>query len=135
MLETVALAKGVEIAEKAQKAISGIAAIYETNRNNKIKKDEKLDNACKVIMKALSYTRFYLRKFNEGVKDQEKEFELMLLWSAAGAAIREFSPSLSADFMFKSDYWADPDNPESKKKARKLDKFEKGLFKKRPKFV
>jgi hypothetical protein len=84
-------------------------------------KKEAFENAQMAVMEAITETRLYIESFKAGRQEYPKNKELVRLWREASRAIRQFDKSFAVDLVFKSDYWADPNNPVSKKKARELD--------------
>ena len=76
-----------------------------------IKKDrrELADSALNAISQALNETLLYYRDIEAGhAIDDQREAQLVRLWSAAAIPLRHIDPELADICEYKSEYWVNP---------------------------
>ena len=84
--------------------------------------DDRARAALNALGAALHETKMYLRDREQGhARQQERENQIVRLWGAAGAELRDVDNYLAEICTYKADYWIDPKQwPEGRVTERRI---------------
>ena len=79
-------------------------------RDNKIKRDEKIDASLYVLYAALTETKAYMVALKKnGRRNTRQEHNLAKLWHDASVPLRKIEPELAHICFMKGTYWLEPE--------------------------
>lgn len=80
-------------------------------RSGEIKRDEQIDESLHALYDALTETKAYVARLNDGQpNDRDQEMKIARMWHNASVPIRHIDPDLAHKCFLKGSYWHEPDS-------------------------